>query len=185
MKKAIGTFFFYKVLGWKSQGDIPEDLKKYVIIGGPHTSNFDFILAIFLVWAKEIKITILGKSELFKPGIGWIFRALGVVPVDRHSSNNAVEAAAKLFDGKERFVIGLSPEGTRKKVEKFRSGFYYIAKTANVPIVMIGIQYDKKLLTIREPYDITDDKDTDFKHFYTFFNEQRGRYLEKDFDVKV
>jgi len=185
MKKAIGAFLFYRVFGWKCVGDIPKDVKKCVVIGGPHTSNFDFILAVTMMWSKRWNIKILGKKELFKPGIGWIFRAMGVVPIDRHSSNNAVESAAKLFEDHEEFIVALSPEGTRKKVERFRSGFYYIAKAAQVPVVMIGVKYNEKLMTIETPYYLTEDKDADFKHFYQFFNEQKGKYADKDFDVEI
>ncbi len=185
MSKAIGSFLLFRVFGWKIVGDPPPNVKKYVIIGGPHTSNFDFVLAILILWVKQIKVMILGKKELFKPMTGWIFRALNVVPVDRKGSGNQVEAIAKTFDNYEEFVIGLSPEGTRKKVEKFRSGFYYIAKLANVPIVMIGADYEKKQITFAKPYYLTDDKTADFKHFYAFFSENKGKYPEKDFNVEV
>lgn len=173
MKKVIGKFILYRLMGWKIVGKLP-DLKKYILIGGPHTSNWDFILAICFVWILQLKITILGKKELFVFPIGKFFRVLGVIPVERKKAQNQVSAVAEMFSNRNEFIIGLSPEGTRKKVDKLRSGFYNIALQANVPIVVGIIDGVTKTIHIRTPYYNTGDKETDFKYFNSQYKSYTG-----------
>ncbi len=109
------------------------DLPKYVLIAAPHTSWVDFPVAILAKFATGIKANYIGKASLFNGPFGFFFRWLGGAPVDRSSNNNAVDAIVAIFNSRERFILGLSPEGTRKKVTSFKTGFYYIAKGAKVP----------------------------------------------------
>src|SRR5690606_37892601 len=110
-----------------------------------------------------IKINFIGKDSLFKGPFGFIFRSLGGTPVDRSKSNNLVDAIVNVFNEKEEFRLALSPEGTRKKIAQWKTGFYYIAKGANVPIVMATLDFSKKQVKISEPFYTTDDKEKDFK----------------------
>jgi 1-acyl-sn-glycerol-3-phosphate acyltransferase len=165
----LSKFIFTKLMGWKLVHDFPQDLKKYVVIAAPHTSWQDFPIGILARNTSGIKINFIGKNSLFKPPFGFIFRSLGGTPVDRSTSNNLVDAIVNIFNEKEQFRLALSPEGTRKKVEKWKTGFYYIAKGANVPIVMATLDFGKKQVKISEPYYTTDDKDKDFAHFHAFF----------------
>src|SRR5690606_22564644 len=114
-----------KLLGWKSAGTFPDHLKKYVVIVAPHTSNWDFVIG--LLFRKALRLEhakFLGKHQLFKPPFGWLFRWLGGYPVDRTSSHNLVDQVVKIFHGHDEFVLALSPEGTRQRVDKLKTGFY-------------------------------------------------------------
>ena len=165
----FSKFIFTKILGWKLTSDFPKDLKKYVVIAAPHTSWQDFPIGILARNTSGIKINFIGKDSLFKGPFGFIFRSLGGTPVDRTKSNNLVEAIVQLFNSKDEFRLALSPEGTRKKVTEWKTGFYYIAKGANVPVVMATLDFGRKEVKISEPYYLTDDKEKDFNYFKSFF----------------
>ena len=109
---------------------------------------------------------------------GWFFRALGGVPIDRHTKENKVEAIAKLFKDREEFRMTMAPEGTRKKVDKWRTGFYYIAKEAKVPIIMITFDFKNKQNKISEPFYPTDDIEADFKYIRGFYKGVEGKVAE-------
>ena len=175
----LARFIYNKVLGWKAVGFSDFDsVNKAVIIAAPHTSWVDFPLGILLRSVINMKTNFVGKKELFVFPFGWIFRGLGGAPIDRHTKENKVEAIAKLFADKDEFRMAMSPEGTRKKVEEWRTGFYYIAKTANVPIVMVSLDFGKKENKISEPFYPTEDKETDFKFMRNFFKDAVGKIPE-------
>lgn len=162
-------------MGWKLVHNFPKDLNKYVVIAAPHTSWQDFPIGILARNTAGVKINFIGKDSLFKGPFGFIFRSLGGTPVDRSKSNNLVDAIVQVFDQKEQFRLALSPEGTRKKVDKWKTGFYYIAKGAKVPIVMATLDFDKKQVKISEPFYTTNNKDKDFEHFYSFFDSKMAK----------
>jgi len=171
----ISKFIFKTIFGWKLVNDFSRDIKKYVIIAAPHTSWQDFPIGILARNTSGIKINFIGKDSLFKGPFGFIFRSLGGTPVNRSESNNLVDAIIKVFNSKEEFRLALSPEGTRKKVEKWKTGFYYIAKGANVPIVMATLDYKNKQVKISEPYYTTDNKEKDFEYFKSFFTPDMAK----------
>ena len=167
------------LIGWKAVGTFPASLKKSVVIVAPHTSSWDVIICLAFRKARHLeRFKFLGKQELFKPPFGFIFRWLGGVPVDRFHNKHLVDEVVKLFNSKEEFIIGLSPEGTRKKVNRLRTGFYYIAKKANVPIVMIGLDYENKHLVFADPFYAGNDEQDDFKHILGFLGTIKGKYPE-------
>ena len=174
----LSNFIFTRILGWKLVGDFPKYLKKYVVIAAPHTSSKDFPIAILARNSSGEKVNFIGKNSLFKGPFGFIFRSLGGTPVDRSKSSNMVDAIVQIFDNKKEFRLGISPEGTRKKVIKWKTGFYFIAKGAKVPIVMATLDFENKQIKFSEPYDITDDKEKDFKHFHNFFKGVKGKHSE-------
>jgi 1-acyl-sn-glycerol-3-phosphate acyltransferase len=175
----LSKFIYYKILGWKVVGFSDFDsVKKAVIIAAPHTSWLDFPLGILLRSVLGLKTNFVGKKELFVFPVGWIFRALGGAPIDRDTKENKVDAIAKLFEGREEFRMAMSPEGTRKKVEKWRTGFYYIAKAAKVPIIMVTLDFIKKENKISEPFYPTDDKEADFKFMKSFYKDAVGKVPE-------
>ena len=180
MKKAIAEFILYRLMGWKLEGELP-DLKKYIILGGPHTSNWDFILAMSIVWIKEAPVNVIAKQELFKFPLGIIMRAMGLLPIGRKKSQNQVDAIAEMYNSREQFIIALSPEGTRKKVDRLKSGFYHIALKADLPVVIVSVNEPTKTLIIQKPYYNTGDKDTDFKHFNHMFKSYTGMVAENSF----
>ena len=176
--KYLARFILYTLWGFKKKGDFPRALKKYLIIAAPHTHWLDFPLAILAKIAESIPANYIGKASLFKPPFGCIFRALGGTPVDRSKSANRVEAIANIFKERDQFILGLSPEGTRQKVTKWKTGFYYIAKEANVPIVMATLNFEEKEIKISEPFYPTDNMEEDFKVIQNYFKGVKGKIPE-------
>jgi 1-acyl-sn-glycerol-3-phosphate acyltransferase len=176
--KYFFRFILYTILGWKTIGKFPKELKKYVIIAAPHTHWIDFPVAVSVKFAEAASINYIGKASLFKPPFGFIFRWLGGSPVDRSKSNNKVEAIVKVFNNNDTFILALSPEGTRKKVTNWKTGFYYIAKGANVPIVMATLNFKHKEVKISEPYYLTDSMENDFNFFHNYFKGVEGKIPE-------
>ncbi|CAM1354167.1 1-acyl-sn-glycerol-3-phosphate acyltransferase [Tenacibaculum insulae] len=174
----ISKFIFTTILGWKLVGNYPKDLKKFILIGAPHTSWKDFPIAILARNVWGIKINFIGKKSLFKPPFGFIFKSLGGTPIDRSKSTNKVDSIISLFNENEQFRLALSPEGTRKKVNEWKTGFYYIAKGAKVPIIMLAFDFGNKQIKLAEPYYTTDDKKKDFNTFYDFYRGIKGAIPE-------
>jgi 1-acyl-sn-glycerol-3-phosphate acyltransferase len=167
-------------MGWKSKGEFPYHIKKYVVIVAPHTSAWDFVIGVLFRRALRLeKAKYLGKMELFKPPFGFIFRGLGGYPVNRSQSSNLVDEVVKIFNAKEEFGIALSPEGTRQKVDKLKTGFYHIAKKANVPIVMVGLDFANKQVIFSEPFMPSENQQKDFDHILNFFRPINGKHPEK------
>lgn len=177
--KNISNFVFYKLMGWKTVNTFPKKLKKYIIIVAPHTSWLDFPIGVIGRFVLGIKGRFIGKHTLFKPPFGFIFRSLGGTPVNRSKSANRVQAIIDIFDENEDFILALSPEGTRKKKNKWKTGFYYVAKGANIPIIMVGLDYKNKKIIVSKPYALTENIKNDFIHFYQFFKNIQGKYPEK------
>jgi 1-acyl-sn-glycerol-3-phosphate acyltransferase len=177
----LAKFIYFKVLGWQVVGNTnfsTSSIKKAVIIAVPHTSWHDFYIGVLLRAVIGIKTNFVGKKELFVFPIGWFFRALGGAPINRQNNENKVEAIANLFNEKEEFRMTLAPEGTRKKVTEWRTGFYYIAKEAKVPIIMFTLDFENKQNKISEPFYPTDDVDADFKFMRKFFEGVKGKKPE-------
>ncbi|MCL7762805.1 1-acyl-sn-glycerol-3-phosphate acyltransferase [Polaribacter sp. Z014] len=176
--KTIARFILFTILGWKLENDFPKSPKKYVVIAAPHTSWLDFPIAILSRMSSGTMIHFIGKASLFKGPFGFFFKVLGGTPVDRTKSTNMVDAVIDVFNSKEEFRLGISPEGTRKKVDKWKTGFYYIAKGAAVPIVMATLDFKNKKIKISQPYYTTDSKEADFKVFHSFFKGVKGKNPE-------
>ena len=175
----LAKFIYHKILGWKVAGFTDFDrVKKAVIIAAPHTHWQDFPIGVLLRSVIGIKTNYVGKSTLFKFPYGWFFRALGGAPVVRTSNMNQVQAIAQLFKERDTFRMGMAPEGTRKKVDSWRTGFYYIAKEAEVPIIMITLDFENKQNKISQPFYTTDDKEADFKFMRSYFEGVKGKIPE-------
>lgn len=166
--KAFARFILSIILGWKMD-ELPTDIKKYVIIAAPHTSWVDFPIAMLYRVATGVMVHYVGKDSLFKGPFGFLFRKLGGFPVDRSSNNNTVDYIVSKFNASENFKLGLSPEGTRKKVDKWKTGFYFIAKGAGVPVVMATLDFGNKYIKVSEPFYPTSNKDRDFEFMRGFF----------------
>ena len=171
--KSFYTFIF-RVLDWKMIGSLP-DLNKFILIVAPHTSNWDFPLGLLARGIMDRQIRYLGKKELFRPPFGWIFRALGGYPVNRHKSQSMVDRVAEIFDEKDTFVLALAPEGTRSQVAIWRTGFYHIAVKAQVPIVMVGLDYSKREIRVLGLFNPTGNIETDMPVIQEQFRDCRGR----------
>jgi 1-acyl-sn-glycerol-3-phosphate acyltransferase len=173
----LAKIVYFKILGWKLVGNInfsKETIKKAVIITAPHTSWHDFYIGVLLRQVLGVKTNFIGKKELFVGPLGWYLRAIGGAPIDRFTKEHKVEAIAKLFKDHDEFRMTMAPEGTRKKVEHWRTGFYYIAKSANVPIIMFTLDFEHKQNKISEPFYPTDDMEADFNFMKAFFQRGKG-----------
>ena len=172
----LAKIIYFKILGWKLNGEFPSHLNKFVAIVVPHTSWWDFVLGLLVrkVWDEEINY--IGKKSLFDSPFGWFFKWTGGAAIDRSKTNDTVKATAQIFNEREKFRLALSPEGTRKKVDKWKTGFYFIAKTANVPIVMVAFDYGKKEIKISEPIIPTENQIADFEKYHSFYNGVEGLY---------
>ena len=175
----LAKIIYYNILGWKITGfsDL-KSIKKAVIIAVPHTSWHDFYIGVLLRAVLGIETNFVGKKSLFKWPFGWIFKALGGSPVERKRNENQVQSIARLFKDNDVFRMAMSPEGTRKKVNEWRTGFYYIAKTANIPIIMFTLDFEHKENKFSEPFYPTDDVEADFKYMRSFFKGVKGKVPE-------
>lgn len=147
----------------------------------PHTSWWDFLLGLLVreVWQEEINY--IGKKSLFDSPFGWFFRWTGGAPIDRSKSNDTVTAIAKVFEEKDVFRLSLSPEGTRKKVTQWKTGFYFIAKAAKVPIVLVAFDYGNKKIKLSPPYEPTDNQEADFRTYEAFFKGVKGKIASNSY----
>lgn len=170
---------YLKLTGWKAVGGIPPGLKKFILVVGPHTSSWDIFMGFaFRSVLRLGHIKFIAKQELFKPPFGVLFRKAGGVPVDRFSNNNFVDQVVEMFNRNESFAIALSPEGTRKKVDRLRTGFYHIAKKAGVPIVLLAFDFGKREFRFADPFYTTDDEAADVKKIIHFFANVQGKNPE-------
>lgn len=177
MLTRLATFYFKKIMGWRLEGQFPE-LDKCVVIVIPHTHWKDFTLGLVVRKMVNVKINYVGKDSLFRPPYGWFFRWMGGAPVDRSKSSNKVEAVARIFRERKTFRLALAPEGTRKAVQKLRTGFYYMAHSAGVPIVMVAFDFGGKRVKISPPYRPSGDWEDDLKDIRAFYADVRGKVPE-------
>lgn len=173
----LAKFIYFRLLGWKTVGEFPE-LEKCVVAVVPHTSWFDFLLGLLVRRLVNQEINFIGKKSLFSPPFGWYFRWMGGAPIDRSKSSDTVTAIANIFKEKKVFRLALSPEGTRKKVTQWKTGFYYIAKAANVPIILVAFDYGHKQVKFSKPFTPTENKEGDFKKYRKFFEGSIGKIPE-------
>ncbi len=173
--------FYWKLYGWKLSGSFPYQHKKLVLAVAPHTHWIDVMVGFAARNALNIQhAKFLGKKELFVWPLGWILRKMGGTPVDRFSKHGMVDQAAALFDANENFMLGIAPEGTRKKVDSLRSGFYHIAKKAGVHIVPIGFDYKRKLVVVGEAFYPGNDEAADLQKIISFYTGVTGKKPECD-----
>ena len=133
-----------RLFGWRTDGVVPDE-PKFVVVGAPHTSNWDLPLAVMFAFAYDRRIFWLGKETLFRPLHGWFFRWLGGIRVDRSQRHGAVGQAVKTFNESDELILVIAPEGTRKRVKHWKSGFYHIALGAKAPILLACLDYGRKV----------------------------------------
>lgn len=176
------NWLYYKVCGWSVKGGFSSaTIKKCVVIAVPHTSWHDFYMGVLLRTVLKTKIGFIGKKELFKWPFGLLFRAMGGAPIDRTPGQDSVKAIAKVFEDKEEFRLTIAPEGTRKKVNALKTGFYYIALEAKVPIIMVAFDFKKKEHRISQPLYPSGNIDKDLVLIHEFFKGVKGKVAEYSF----
>ncbi len=170
--------------GWTPVGGKP-DVPKAVLIAAPHTSNWDGIWALIYKVAIGIEIGFFAKSTLFWFPLGSLLRGLGGIPLDRDKAQSAVSEAVAMFRSNERFYFGLAPEGTRAKRDYWKTGFYRIAKAAEVPVFLGIIDYSSKRVGIVERLDLSDDIEADLCKCAEFYKNIIGRHPENTTPVRL
>ncbi len=161
--------------GWRVQG-APPDLPRYIVVAAPHTSNWDFLLMLALVVGLRLPVHWLGKSTIFRQPLSALFTRLGGIPVDRSKANQAVEQLVQVFADRKRFVLIIAPEGSRRQVGRWKSGFYHMAKGAGVPLLLVSADYSRRLVTIAPPFYPTDNAAADAAHITAFFALATGKF---------
>jgi 1-acyl-sn-glycerol-3-phosphate acyltransferase len=175
----LSTFHHYlartimRMVGWRIEGRLP-DLPKFVLIGAPHTSNWDFVLFLGVIFSLRANVRFMGKAELFRFPVGWFFRYCGGVPVDRKKSTGLVEQMVNVCNESENFILVIAPEGTRHQVAEWKRGFYHIAKSAGIPIVMAIVDGKHKSVRLGQVFHPTEDMEADLKTIKGVFEGVTG-----------
>jgi len=173
-----------RMMGWKTEGRVP-DVPKYVMIGYPHTSNWDTFIGLVVFKAMGVRLHWVGKHTLFKPPLGWFIRLMGGVPVDRKDPRDFVQQMIDVYNASEELVLTLSPEGTRKKPEYWKTGFYRIAKGANVPIALAFLDYSRKVGGFGPLIYPSDDLEKDIKIIQKFYAPVKGKFPELQSEIRI
>lgn len=176
MKKRTGSFVL-RIFGWKSDFKKEFTIRKGVVVAAPHTSNWDFLFALATFWKMGIDVKFLIKDSYTKSIFGFFFKALGAVGVDRKNGKNMVEFAAELIQKKE-IVFIVPAEGSRKRVEKWKTGFYHIAKKAKVPVLLGYLDYPTKTSGINKIINISDSFENDMKEIQEYYLNYTGKFPE-------
>lgn len=178
MKKALFSFIYFKLLGWKANIQVP-DFEKCVICAAPHTTNWDLFIGKLFYGAVGRDAGFLMKKEWFFFPLGVIFRWMGGIPVYRNKHTSMVESIIETAKKCKSFHLAITPEGTRSANPNWKKGFYYIAKGAGIPIVLIGIDYEKKCITAGKVVYPTGDFEKDMREIKLYFKDFKGKYPEK------
>jgi 1-acyl-sn-glycerol-3-phosphate acyltransferase len=166
-----------RLTGWRIEGNFP-DLKKFVLIVAPHTSNWDFFHGACAYFALQLQTTWLVKESALKGPIGALARYFGAAGIDRSQARNIVHAYIAEFLKRDAMILTITPEGTRKKVPEWKSGFYRVAVAAKVPIVPVAFDFQLKRIVVNPPFYPNDDLDADLPKIKAHFNAQMARHPE-------
>lgn len=163
-----------KIGGWKMVGEWP-NVSKMVMIAAPHSSGWDAVWGMAVKAAMGVEIVFIGKAELFKGPLGWVLRKLGGRPVDRSAPGDIIEQIAVQIRNSEKMWFVLAPEGTRKKVQHWKPGFWKIARKAEVPVCCGWFHYPDKTIGIGPLIELTDDFESDMKRIREFYRPYIGK----------
>ena len=172
----IGVLYI-KLAGWKVEGQFP-DSKKMIIAVAPHTSNWDFPLSVAMMFACRLRVSFMAKSGLFFWPFNKVMTWLGGVSVNRSKAHGVVGQMVDKFDSQEKMILALAPEGTRKVVHKWRTGFLQIANRAKVPVVLVGLDFKRKRFLLQPERMISDDLDAELRKALEYFSTVEGKYPE-------
>ena len=178
MLRTLCGWLLYKVCGWTKEVSVSHP-KKYIICLAPHTSNWDFVLGQLYSYADGVKINFLMKKEWFFFPLGALFRRLGGIPVNRQKKGSITDALAETAQQSEVFRLCVTPEGTRKSNPEWKKGFYYIALKAGLPILLYGVDYERKLIQCTKVVVPTGDIDREMAEIKEYFKNFKGKHPEQ------
>lgn len=164
-----------KASGWRLEGEFP-DVAKLVLIVAPHSSWWDGIFGLLFKIALGADIAFMAKRELFRWPLGGLLRRLGGVPIERQAAHDVVDQMVERFRARERLWLGIEPEGTRKAVARWKSGFWHIARQAGVPILPAYFDYPRKVIGLGPLFTPGDDQDADITALREFYRPFRGKH---------
>ena len=183
MKKRIAEFIL-GLFGWKVEHGMPA-LDKLVVIGAPHTSNWDLPLGILAMWALDHNFYWVAKHTIFFGPAGWFFRKLGGIPVNRKVHSGFINRAAESIKKRDRIALVIAPEGTRSKTKYWKSGFYHIAFEAGVPIGLGYIDFATKTLGVGSTVYPTGDMEKDFEKIKAFYQGKKGKRPQLQGEIRL
>ena len=163
-----------RVSGWTIRDRLPE-LPKYIIVVAPHTSNWDFFVGVAALFALDLEAHWFGKDSLFRGPVGTVLRMLGGRPVHRETPEGVVAEMAAIVRAEPEFILALAPEGTRKRVEPWRTGFYRIAEAANVPVVAVWFDWSRREIGIQPPLRVTGNLAADVGALQALYRPEMAR----------
>lgn len=175
---------FLDILGWKTEANLPPT-SQYVMLGAYHTSNWDFPLALLVINAVGIRFNWVGKDSLFRRPFGGLMRSLGGIPVDRSTNTKFVDQMIAAFHKHPEFTMVIAPEGTRKKTEYWRTGFYYIALGANVPIALTYLDYQRKMGGVGTYLMPSGDIQADMSKIREFYADVTGKFPQQQGEIQI
>lgn len=164
-----------RVFGWTMDGE-RELPRRFVFVAAPHTSNWDFPFMMATAWTLRARIRWLGKHTLFQRPFGWFFTAMGGIPVDRRAPQGLVQQVVDRFNAETDLIVGIPPEGTRGKVDVWKSGFYHVAVGAQVPLGLAYLDFEKRRCGIGGFFTPTGDVSADMDRVRAFYRDIRGKY---------
>jgi len=180
MLQKLCSFIIFTALGWKVQGPLPSE-KKLILVGLPHTSNWDFPISWLIIVALDLNMNIFVKDIYYTWPLNYLCKFFGVLPVNRRKSTRFVDAVVEQYARADTLRAVIAPEGTRKFSPKLKSGYYYIAKTANIPIVVAGVDYKERIYTFMPARPAMETFEEDEKNLIEFCKNTRGKNPENSF----
>lgn len=167
-----------RLVGWKPEGD-PPAARRFVLIAAPHTSNWDLALLLLLAKVYGVRVSWMGKHSLFYGPMGWVMRRLGGIPVRRDRSNSLVAQMAAAIESSDRIALTVPAEGTRSYTTHWKSGFYHIARVANVPVVLGFLDYRRRRGGFGPEIVLTGEPSEDMDEIRAFYADKQGRYPDQ------
>ena len=174
LSRAVGKALL-RLCGWRIEGEFP-NVPKCVAIAAPHTSNWDFFFTICVVFALRLRVDWIGKHTLFRWPFGWFMRLLGGTPINRQESEGVVEQIVETMSSRDSFILALAPEGTRSRVDRWKTGFYRVAVQAGVPILMAYIDYERKAIGFGPTFEPAGDIMSEMEEIRNFYRGKTARY---------
>jgi len=173
---ALGRFMI-RVRGWRFEGEVPNE-PKMILLVAPHTSNWDFLTGLWAKFALRLKAGFLAKHTLFWWPLGVFLRSIGGIAIDRSKASGIADDSARAFRENERLMLVIAPEGTRSKSKRWKSGFHRIAVATDVPILLVGFDYPRKVIRFGPLYRVTGDYEKDLAEVQSHFDAGMARRPE-------
>lgn len=183
IRHLIGKLWL-KAFGWEAVGEVP-NIPHAVFVAHPHTTGWDLPFTLAVAWSLKMNVSWVGKNTLFKGPLKYFFRALGGVPVDRSKRGNQVKAIADAVKREKACFLTIAPSGTRSKRDHWKSGFYYISREANIPLLLAFMDYSKKRGGLGPVFMTTGDVRKDMDAIRKFYDGVRGKYPENESEIRL